>query len=114
MDRVSQALAQGTPPGVRSTYRVLAEHSGVARPTLQSRARGRRSKEQKAQSQHYLTQCEEKALVKFLLHMSNLARPVRIKYVPSLAFSIVRQRSMTEKPSKVRRVTKSVVLGRHR
>jgi Tc5 transposase DNA-binding domain len=100
MDRASQVLAQGIPPGVRNTYRALAEHSGVARSTLNYRALGRRSKEQKAQSQQYLTPWEEKAVVKFLLHMSDLARPVRIKYIPSLAFSIARQRSITDKPPK--------------
>ena len=98
MDRASQVLAQGIPHGVRNTYRALAEHSDVARSTLHYRALGRRSKEQKAQNQQYLTPWEEKAVVKYLLHMSDLARPVRIKYIPSLAFSIARQRSMTDKP----------------
>jgi hypothetical protein len=99
MDRASQVLAQGTPPGVRNTYRALAEHSGVARSTLYYRALGRRSKEQKAQSQQYLTPCEEKAVVNFLLQMAEFEQPVRIKHIPSLAFSVARQRS-TNKPPK--------------
>ena len=99
MDRASQALVQGIPPGVRNTYRALAEHSGVARSTLHDRAHGQRSKEEKAQSQQYLTPCEEKAVVNFVLHMSEFGQRVRIKYIPSLAFSVARQRS-TNKPPK--------------
>jgi hypothetical protein len=68
--------------------------------TLHHRAHGRRSKEQKAQSQQYLTPSEEKALEKFLKLMSDLGNPVRIKVLPSLAFRIARQRSMTNKAIK--------------
>jgi hypothetical protein len=90
MDRASQALAQGIPPGVRNTYRALADHHNVPRSTLYDRAHGQRSKEQKAQSQQYLTPCEEKAVVNFVLHMAEFGQRVRIKYIPSLAFSVVR------------------------
>ena len=41
---------------------------------------------------------EEKALVAYLLLMSNLGYPVRIKYITSLALTLVRQRSPTAKP----------------
>lgn len=99
MDRASQALAQGIPPGVRNTYRALADHHNVARSTLHDRAHGQRSKEQKAQSQQYLNPCEETAVVNFLLQMAELGQSVRIKYIPSLAFSVARQRS-TNKPPK--------------
>jgi hypothetical protein len=67
MDRASQVLAEGIPPGVRNTYRARAEHGKAARSTLNYRALGRRSKEEKDQSQQYLTPCEEKAVVNFLL-----------------------------------------------
>ncbi|KAF2832803.1 hypothetical protein CC86DRAFT_244285, partial [Ophiobolus disseminans] len=83
MDRASQVLAQALPADVPATY--------AARSAL--------SKEQ-AQSQQYLTRDEEKALVKFLLLMSNLGQPVRIKFVSSLAFSVARRRSTTTKPVK--------------
>jgi hypothetical protein len=99
MDRASQALVQGIPHGVRKTYRALAEHHDVARSTIYDRAHGQRSKEEKAQSQQYLTPCEEKAIVNFLLLMAEFGQPVRIKHIPSLAFSIARQRS-TNKPPK--------------
>jgi len=48
MDRASQVLAQGLPPGVPRTYAALAEHGAVALSTLQHRPRGRRSQVQKA------------------------------------------------------------------
>ena len=56
-------------------YRALAGHHNVARSTLHDRAHGQRSKEQKAQSQQYLTVCEEKAVVNFLLHMAEFGHP---------------------------------------
>ena len=99
MDPASQALADGIPPGIPCTYRALAEYHSVARSTLHDRAHNRRSKEEKAQAQQYLTPCEEKAVVKFILKMAEFGQPVRIKYVPSLAFSVARQRS-TNKPLK--------------
>lgn len=67
MDRASQVLAQGVPYGMPKSYRALADHGGVPHSTLHHRARGRRSLERKAESQHYLTPWEESALVKFLL-----------------------------------------------
>ncbi len=99
MDRASQALAQGTPHGVCNTYRARAEYYKVLRSTLHDRAHGIRSKEQKAQSQQYLTPCEEKAIINFVMHMAEFGQCVRIKYIPSFAFSVARQR-LTNKPPK--------------
>ncbi|KAK1914293.1 hypothetical protein P3342_007539 [Pyrenophora teres f. teres] len=70
MDKARQVLAQGVPPG------------------------------DKAQSQQYLTPWEESALVKFILQMLDLGRPVRIKYIPSLAFVATCGRPATDRPSK--------------
>lgn len=102
MDRASQVLAQDQvlPPGVRRSYRNLAKYGEVAHTTLHHRARGRRSRQAKDQDQQYLTPSEEKALIKFLLHMSDLGQPVRIKYIASLAFSITRQRPINKRPPK--------------
>lgn len=50
MDRATQALAQGVPPGVPDSYCALVDHGNVPRSTLNYRARGRRSIEEKAQS----------------------------------------------------------------
>src|SRR5271169_4404940 len=100
MDRASQVLAQGVPPGVPRSYRALADHGEVPRSTLHHRAHGRRSIEEKAQSQQYLTPSEDKAVVEFLLQMSNLGQPVRVNYIPSIAFSATRQRPTPDRPPK--------------
>ena len=93
MDPASQALAQRLPDGVRDTCAARSEYGNVPVSTLIHRRLGRRSRAEQAQSQQYLTREEEKALVKFLLLMSSLGQPVRVKYLRSLAFSIARQRS---------------------
>ena len=93
MDRVSQVLAQGLPPDVSKTWAALSERSGVPLTTLYYRAHRRHSIKQKVQGQQYFTPEEEKALATFLLLMSDLGHPVRVKYIPSLAFSIARRRS---------------------
>ncbi len=99
VDRASQILAQDLPPDVSRTWAALSERGDVPLTTLYYRAHGRPSIREKAQRQQYLTTEEEKALVTFLLLLSNLGHPVRIKYIPSLAFSLARQRSTTtDKP----------------
>jgi hypothetical protein len=72
MDRASQVLAQGVPPGVPRSYRALADHSNVPHSTLHHRARGRPSMEEKARGQQYLKPYEEDIVVKYLLQMSDL------------------------------------------
>ena len=68
MDRASQVLAQGVPPSVPKSYRALADHHGnVSHSTLYHRARGRPSREEKAQGQQYLKLYEEEVIVKYLL-----------------------------------------------
>lgn len=59
MDKASQALAHGVPTGIPSSYRAVADHSGVPYSTLYQRARGRQSIEPKAQGQQYLALFEE-------------------------------------------------------
>ena len=93
MDPASRALVQTLPAGVRDTYAARSEHSNVPISTLVHRRNGRRSREEQAQRQQYLSREEEKALVQFLLLMSNLSHPVRIKFIRLLAYSIARQRS---------------------
>ena len=100
MDRASQVLAQGVPPGVPRSYRALADHSNVPRSTLHHRARGRRSMEEKARSQQYLTPWEEDVLIKYLLQMSDLGQLVRIKFIPALAFRVTCQRPTIDRPLK--------------
>jgi len=50
-DRASEVLAEGILPGESRTYDARSKCSGVPLSTLHHRAQGRRSKEQKAQSQ---------------------------------------------------------------
>jgi hypothetical protein len=97
-DRASQVLAQGCPTGVPKSFRALADHGDALRTTLQHRARGRQSLQDKAQSQQCLRPWEEKALVKFLIQQDALGRPVRIKYIPSVALSPARRRPPADRP----------------
>ena len=87
MDRASKALAQGLPSSVPRSYRALADHSNVPCSNLYHRAHGRRSLEAKAQAQQYLAPFEGQAAVKFILQMAELGTPIRIKYIPSIAFT---------------------------
>jgi hypothetical protein len=96
MDPASETLAHELPPNVRRTYAALAERGGVSRTTLWYRNHGRPSRKTKAERQQYLTPSEEKALVMFLLRMAALGSPVRIKLIPSLAFSLARRRPTTK------------------
>jgi hypothetical protein len=52
---------------------------------------------EKAQSQKYLTPPEDKALVEFTLRMSAVGTPIRVKYIPALAFRIASRRA-TNRP----------------
>ncbi|KFX85876.1 hypothetical protein V490_09347 [Pseudogymnoascus sp. VKM F-3557] len=99
-DRASRALAKGFLPGEPQVYDVISNREDVPLSTLNHRAHGRPSIEQKAQGQRYLTPPEEKALEKYLKLMSDLGNHVRIKFIPSLAFNIARQRSTTDKAIK--------------
>jgi hypothetical protein len=54
MDKASQILAKGVPPGVPPIFRFLAGHGEVPRSTLHHRARGRRSMPVKTADQRYL------------------------------------------------------------
>ncbi|CAN9197812.1 unnamed protein product [Alternaria alternata] len=100
IDKASRALVQPLPPSLSDSYRARADRSGVPHTTLHHRARGRRSIEEKAQSQQYLAPYEEDALVRFLLQLSDLGQPVRIKYIRFLAFYVTSQRSETDRPLK--------------
>lgn len=101
VDKASRVLAQPVLPGLSNSYRARADRGDVPHTTLHHRARGRRSIKEKAQNQQYLTPYEEHALVHFLLQMSDLRQPVRIKFIRFLAFCVARQRSETDRPSKL-------------
>jgi hypothetical protein len=95
-----------------TSYRALADHSNVPRSTLHYRARERRSKEEKAQDQRYLKPYEEDVVVQFLVQMSDLGQPIRIKFVPSIAFSVTRPTaSSRDQPASLHNKTDEI-LGR--
>src|SRR6266480_2553311 len=93
MDAASRALAEGLEPTEPRTYVALSKRHDVPRTTLWNRAHGILSIEEKANRQQYLTPSAEKALVKYLLRMSDNGYPIAVKYLRSLAFIIARQRS---------------------
>ena len=97
-DRASKALAEGFLPG--ESYDDMSKRQEVPLSTLNHRANGRPSIEKKGEDQLYLTPLEEKALEKHLKLTSDLGNHVRIKFIRSLAFSIARQRSTTDKAIK--------------
>jgi hypothetical protein len=100
MDRASQALAEGLELGERRTYTALLKKGKIARTTLFYRDHGRPLKEDKTKKQQYLTLTGEKALVLYLIRLSDIGFPVPIKYIPSLAFIIARQRSVINQEDK--------------
>ncbi|EMR88324.1 hypothetical protein BcDW1_3031 [Botrytis cinerea BcDW1] len=100
MDKASQVLIRGVPPGVPRSYRALADHGNVPHSTLHHRARGRPSIEEKARGQQYLKPYEEDVVVKYLLHMSDLGQPIRMKFIPFIAFRVTHHRPPTNRPLK--------------
>jgi hypothetical protein len=100
MDPANLALAQPLSPGLPRTRAARADRKSVPLSTLHHRSQGRRSKREAAQGRQYLTPDEETAVAKFLLMKSELGHPVRIKFLPSIAFSVARQRSSVKKPNK--------------
>ncbi|TVY14141.1 hypothetical protein LARI1_G009295 [Lachnellula arida] len=94
-DRASRALAESDLPGEPRTYDAISKRSNVPISTLNHRALGRPSIEDKARGQLYLNPPEEEALVKHLILEADLGKPVPIKFLASLAYIIARQRSAT-------------------
>ncbi|PQE27728.1 pogo transposable element protein [Rutstroemia sp. NJR-2017a BVV2] len=93
---MNKDLAEAAPtPGDRQTYDTRSKCKGVPLSTLYHREHGRPSGKKKAEGQQYLTVPEEKALETFLKLISDFGYPVRIKFLPSFAHSIARQRSTT-------------------
>jgi hypothetical protein len=79
MELASQAQARDLPSNEREFYATQARRKGVPRTTLWYEEHGRPSFKAKAQSQQFLTPSEEKALVQYLLRMSAVGSPVRVK-----------------------------------
>jgi hypothetical protein len=90
MDRASRALVEALPEGIPDTLPARAAHFQVPLATVYARKNNRPSKEDKARDQQYLYPYEEKAVSDFLTQVGALGRPVRIKYISALAFSVTR------------------------
>lgn len=93
IDSASAALSDGLDASKGGGYIALSRAHDVPYTTLWNRAHGRPSMQDKARSQQYLTPSEEDALVAYVLRMSDNGFPVPIKYLRTLAFVIVCQRS---------------------
>ncbi|KAF1967811.1 hypothetical protein BU23DRAFT_372845, partial [Bimuria novae-zelandiae CBS 107.79] len=100
MDKASQALAENLPEGIPNTYAARSAHTNVPISTLGHRKRGRRSREDKAIDQRYLYPYEENAVSDFLTRSAALGQPVRVKYMPAIAFSATRHRPEADRPLK--------------
>jgi hypothetical protein len=100
MDRASLTLAEDLPEGIPNTLAARAAHTDVSLTTLSHRRRRRRSMEAKADSQRYLTPHEGNAVVEFLLQQKAFGQPVRMKHMPSIAFSATRNRPLADRPLK--------------
>jgi hypothetical protein len=81
-DRASRALAEASPPGEPRTHDATSKRSGVPLTTFYHRDHGRRSKEEKAQNQQYLTPSEEKALEKYLKLIADFGNPDQVSTFP--------------------------------
>jgi hypothetical protein len=98
MDEATAVLAEfADSTRICRTYSALSELSNIPASTLWHRAHGRPSKREKAEGQQYLTPAEEKALVAYLLRMSNNGFPIPVKFLRSLAVVIARQRSSSSR-----------------
>jgi hypothetical protein len=64
-----------------------------SKSTLWRYARGKPSWRDKAAKQQYLTPYEEKALLEYILRISERGYPLSVKFLRSLALVIARQRS---------------------
>lgn len=92
MDKASRELAEGVPLGVLLSFRALADYRDVSYYTAYHRARG--------QDQQYLTPWKEEALTKFVLQIANFSYPIRIKFIPSLAYRLTPQQPPSARPRK--------------
>jgi hypothetical protein len=81
--------------------RALAKEHGIPMTTLSHRLNGRATPRDRTGKQWYLTPSEEKALSRFMFQWSNQGNPIRVKFLPFLAFSIARQRPTTHLANKL-------------
>lgn len=95
MDRTSHDNVQGLHPELHGLQPAVTERK-LPRTTAWYHKKGRGTPKTKAERQQYLTPLEEKALVTHILRMAALGTPIRVKYIPALAFSLARRRCTTK------------------
>jgi hypothetical protein len=99
VELANQVLAQTDPIDVPADWASLVEtEEEIPYHTRCYRKRGRPSMKDKAQGQQYLIPPGEKALVAFILRMGAVGTPIRVKYIPALAFCTASRRA-TNRPS---------------
>jgi hypothetical protein len=76
-----------------SSYAIRSRSTGIPASTLWRRAHNKPSIAEKAANQQYLTPPEEQALVEYVLRLADNGYPLPVKFLRSLAQTIVRQRS---------------------
>jgi hypothetical protein len=77
MDLASVALSKGLEPNEPRTYVALSKCYKVPRTTLWNRAHARLLKEEKTKRQQYLNPSKEKALIKYMLRISDKGYPIQ-------------------------------------
>ena len=92
-DPATLALSRLTHATDCTTWSARSGLTDVPASTLWHRANGRPSREEKAEKQRYLTDPEENALKDFALRFAKNGFPLPLKFLRSLAFLIVNQRS---------------------
>jgi hypothetical protein len=94
MDPATEALLQYRSSG-KVNYTKVHGSSGVPLATLWHRDHGRKTVQERATLQQYLTPQEEKALVKYLIDMFRRGFPLPVKACRSLAHEIALRRPST-------------------
>lgn len=100
MDRASRALIEPLPEGIPDTIPARAAHFNVPLATLYARKNKRPAKDDKARDQQYLYPYEERAVSDFLTRSGAVGKPVQVKYIPALAFSVTQNRPEADRPPK--------------
>jgi hypothetical protein len=96
MDRTSHENVEGLHTELQGLQPLAVTERKLPRTTAWYHKKGRATLKTKAERQQYLIPPEEKALVSHILRMAALGTPIRVKYIPALAFSLARRRCTTK------------------
>jgi hypothetical protein len=96
MDRTSHENVEGLHTELQGLQPLAVIERKLPRTTAWYHKKGRATLKTKAERQQYLIPPEEKVLVSHILRMAALGTPIRVKYIPALAFSLARRRCTTK------------------